>query len=121
MSKHYMVGFYKSHGMEIYENVTCMNYRVLGLEDINGKQGCTFNVHRKMWKPNLGLGSTMGFGYSQLRCLPFAPGQYGKCDFRDNGRYDNVWFRNIVVYRRLFNDSYFSSLLSCCGCRLQGW
>ena len=72
---------------KIYDNITRMNYRVLGLEDINGKQGCTFNVHRKMWKPNLGLGSTMGFGHLQLGCLHYDPTQYEEYDFCGFDRY----------------------------------
>ena len=53
-----------------------IKYRSLGLEDVNGNQGVTFNVHWEKWHPNLGLGSTMGFGYSQLGCLHSALGQY---------------------------------------------
>ena len=59
--------------MEISNNVTHMNYRFLGLEDVNGKKGGAFNVHGEMWHPRLGLVSTMGFGHSQLRCLRSVP------------------------------------------------
>ena len=58
------MGLYISHRMELYDNVSCMAYRGMGLEDINGKQGGTFNVHWKEWQPSLGLGSMMGFGHS---------------------------------------------------------
>ena len=40
---------YISHGMDLYDNVSHMNYGVLGLEDVNEKQGGTFNVHGEMW------------------------------------------------------------------------
>ena len=59
--------------MEISHNVMHMNYRFLGLEDINGKKGGAFNVHGEMWQPSLGLGSMMGFGHSQLGCLRSVP------------------------------------------------
>ena len=49
--KRCIVGFYKSHGMELYDNVSRMNYRVLGFEDVNGKQGGTFNVHGEVCYP----------------------------------------------------------------------
>ena len=73
--------------MEIYGNISHMNYRGLGLEDVNGKQGGAFNAHWKVWQPNLGLGSMMGLGYSQLGYLTFSPAQYGECDIHGNDRY----------------------------------
>ena len=116
-----IVGLYISHRMEMYVDVSCMNYRIVGLEGVNRKHVGAFNVHWKEWKPCLGHGSTNRFGHLQLGCLPFSPTQYGECDFHGNDRHDNVWFRNTVSYCSLFNVSYFSSLLLHYGCRLQGW
>ena len=59
--------------METYDIVTCMNYRDLGLENVNGQHGGSFNVRWDVWQPNLGLCSMMGFGHSQLSFLLFAP------------------------------------------------
>ena len=50
-----------------------MNYRSLGLEDVNGNHGGAFNAHGENWQPRLGLGSRLGFSHSQLGCLHSAP------------------------------------------------
>ena len=64
-----------------------MNYRILGLEDINGKHGGSFSVHREVWNPSLGLGSMLGFGHSRLGFLHSLPAQYEDCDFSGFERY----------------------------------
>ena len=71
--KQSIVGLYISHRMELYDNVSRMNYSDLGLEDVNGKQGGAFNAHWKEWQPSLGIGSMMGFGHSHLGCLHSGP------------------------------------------------
>ena len=64
-----------------------MNYRSLGLEDINGNHGGAFNAHWEKWHPSLGIGSTMGFGHLQLGFLYSTPVQYEEMWFQRIGRY----------------------------------
>ena len=70
------MAFITLHEMEEFDIVTHKNYREVGLEIINEQQLGTFNAHSNVCQPNLGLGSTMGFGHLQCRCLTFAPTQY---------------------------------------------
>ena len=85
--------------MELYDNALLINYRGLGLEDVNEKHGGTFNVHGEMWQPSLGLGSTLGFGHSQLGSLHFAPAQSKEMQFPWNDRYVIVlcYWHNVLV------------------------
>ena len=106
------MGFITLYEKEAFDNVTLVNYREVGLLVVNGKQIGAINVRWKVWKPNLGLGSTMGSGHLQLSCLPFAHAQYGKCDFHDKYRYGKVWFCSMFVGCILFTISYFSSNMS---------
>ena len=46
-----------------------VNYRILGLEDVNGNQGGAFNVHWERWHPSLSLGSTLGFVHLHIGFL----------------------------------------------------
>ena len=76
-----------------------MNYRSLGLEEVNGNRGGAFNAHGEKWYPNLGLGSTLGFGHSQLGSLHFAPPQSKEMQFPWNDRYVIVlcYWHNVLV------------------------
>ena len=82
------MGFITLYEMEAFNIVTLKNYREVGLETVNGRHLGAFNAHWNVWQPNLGLGSMMGFGHLQCSFLPFAPVQYGECDFHEDNRYE---------------------------------
>ena len=50
-----------------------MNYRIMGFEDVDGIQGDVLNAQWERWNTNLGIGSSLWFGHSQLGCLCSAP------------------------------------------------
>ena len=84
--------------MEVFDIESIMNYREAGLGVVNGHHVDSFNARWKVWQPNLGLGSMMGFGHLQCSFLPFAPAQYGECDFHEDDRYEKcLGFTTFVV------------------------
>ena len=71
------MGFITLHEMEAFDIVIHKNYREVGLDIVNGQQLGALNAYWNVWQPNLGLGSTMGFGHLQCIWLLFYPAQYG--------------------------------------------
>ena len=99
------------------ESIT--NYREVGFRVDNGKQYGTINACWGMWQPNIGFGSTMGLVilfvvFSRL-CIVC------EGDFQNNEGMVSFGFTTFLFVCCLLWISYFSFLLSCCGCRSQGW